>query len=140
MRYFGGYWVHPLAHFQPLQAISQRFMIKIQLVLVKYLRYRSLLLALPYPYFVDGYGTTGIPEKELLRRGSGLVQRAGLHRMSRGKYLSLEEARKADQLDRFAKEHPSQGDEKAFDRMLNGMASGKLTTASQTSTLDACDD
>ena len=27
--------------------------------------------------------------------------------MSRGKYLSLEEARKADQLKQFGKEHPS---------------------------------
>ena len=35
--------------------------------------------------------------------------------MSRGKYLSLEEARKADQLILFGKEHPSEGDEPAFD-------------------------
>lgn len=42
--------------------------------------------------------------------------------MSRGKYLSLEEARKANQLDRFAKEHPSEGDEKAFDEALRRMA------------------
>lgn len=34
--------------------------------------------------------------------------------MSRGKHLSLEEARKADQLDQFAKEHPSKGDEDAY--------------------------
>ncbi len=29
--------------------------------------------------------------------------------MARGKYLSLEEARKAKKLDRFAKEHPTKG-------------------------------
>jgi len=42
--------------------------------------------------------------------------------MARGKYLSLEEARKAKQLDRFAKEHHTEGDEAAFDRMLDRMA------------------
>jgi hypothetical protein len=45
--------------------------------------------------------------------------------MSRGKYLSLEEARKLQQLDRFAKEHPSQGNEEAFDELLNAMAKEK---------------
>ena len=42
--------------------------------------------------------------------------------MSRGKYLSLEEARKADQLKQFAKEHPSEGDEKQFDKVFERMA------------------
>ena len=42
--------------------------------------------------------------------------------MSRGKYLSLEEARKANQLKQFAKEHPSKGDEKQFDRVFKKMA------------------
>jgi hypothetical protein len=32
--------------------------------------------------------------------------------MARGKYLSLEEARKMGNLDQFAKEHPSQADER----------------------------
>jgi len=32
--------------------------------------------------------------------------------MSQGKYLSLEEARKLGKLDQFAKEHPSQADER----------------------------
>lgn len=32
--------------------------------------------------------------------------------MARGKYLSLEEARKMRHLDRFANEHPSVGDKK----------------------------
>lgn len=42
--------------------------------------------------------------------------------MARGKYLSLEEARKADQLKQFAKEHETKGDEKLFDETLNRMA------------------
>lgn len=42
--------------------------------------------------------------------------------MSTGKYLSLEEARKLKNLDRFAKEHPSEGDEKAFDELLGRMS------------------
>lgn len=42
--------------------------------------------------------------------------------MARGKYLSLEEARKAGQLEQFAKEHPSEGDEKQFDRLFVKMA------------------
>lgn len=45
--------------------------------------------------------------------------------MARGKYLSLEEARKKDQLDRFCKEHPYEGDEKDFDELLDAMAEGK---------------
>ena len=36
--------------------------------------------------------------------------------MATGKYLSLEEARKQDRLDRFCKEHPSTGDRDQFDR------------------------
>jgi hypothetical protein len=42
--------------------------------------------------------------------------------MPRGKYLSLEEARKSGKLDRFAKEHPSEGDRKRFNRLLEEMA------------------
>ena len=42
--------------------------------------------------------------------------------MSRGKHLSLEEARKADQLKQFCKEHPSKGNKKLFDETLNLMA------------------
>lgn len=45
--------------------------------------------------------------------------------MSRGKYLSLEEARKKKTLDRFAKEHPSEGDKGAFDRALDAMVKKK---------------
>ena len=42
--------------------------------------------------------------------------------MARGKYLSLEEARKAKQLDGFAKEHPTKGRKKQFDELLTRMA------------------
>lgn len=45
--------------------------------------------------------------------------------MSRGKHLSLEEARNAKQLDRYAKEHPSVGDEESFDQLLERMAKSK---------------
>ena len=37
--------------------------------------------------------------------------------MSRGKYLSLEEAQKSGKLKQFAKEHPSKGDKRAFDEL-----------------------
>lgn len=47
--------------------------------------------------------------------------------MSRGKYLSLEEARKKDKqgkdkLYQFANEHPSDGDAKKFDQLFQAMA------------------
>lgn len=42
--------------------------------------------------------------------------------MAQGKYLSLEEARKAKKLDRFAAEHPTKGCGKAFDALLQRMA------------------
>jgi hypothetical protein len=45
--------------------------------------------------------------------------------VSRGKYLSLEEARKQGKLDRFAKEHPTEGDEKKFDALLEAMTNAK---------------
>ena len=45
--------------------------------------------------------------------------------MATGKYLSLEEARKAKKLKRFAKEHPTKGDKKKFDALLNRMAKFK---------------
>ncbi len=46
--------------------------------------------------------------------------------MSRGKYLSLEEARKSGDLKRFAKEHPMEGDRERFDRLLEAMSQGVL--------------
>ena len=46
--------------------------------------------------------------------------------MARGKYLSLEEARKIKGgLKRFAKEHPSKADER-FPKLLEAMARGLL--------------
>lgn len=54
--------------------------------------------------------------------------------MSRGKYLSLDEARKKrGGLDRFAKEHPSEGDEREFDDALKAMVSGKPRAKGRTS-------
>jgi hypothetical protein len=52
--------------------------------------------------------------------------------MSRGKYLSLPEARKKKQFDRFAKEHPSEGDSAELDRLL-GEFSKTPESADQTS-------
>ncbi len=45
--------------------------------------------------------------------------------MARGKYLSLEEARRLKKLGRFCKEHPSEGDERLFDRLLDAMSRQK---------------
>lgn len=47
--------------------------------------------------------------------------------VSRGKYLSLEEAREQDQLKQFAKEHPTKGEKETFDRLLDRMARPKKT-------------
>lgn len=49
--------------------------------------------------------------------------------MSRGKYLSLEEARRIGQLDRFCKEHPSEADRERFKRLLEAMSQGVLGEA-----------
>ncbi|GJL66840.1 MAG: hypothetical protein NPIRA05_18110 [Nitrospirales bacterium] len=53
--------------------------------------------------------------------------------MFRGKYLSLDEARKKskqgkDKFDRFCKEHPSTGKKKTFDQLLNVMAKSPQTS------------
>ena len=53
--------------------------------------------------------------------------------MSRGKYLSLPEARKKKQLDRFAKEHPSEGDADQLDELI-GKMSKTTESDDQTST------
>jgi hypothetical protein len=45
--------------------------------------------------------------------------------MARGKYLSLEEARQLAKLDEFAEEHPSEGDEKKFESLLDAMVHGE---------------
>ena len=41
--------------------------------------------------------------------------------MSISKYISLEETRKRNKLDRFIKEHPSEGDAKQFEDLLHNM-------------------
>ena len=45
--------------------------------------------------------------------------------MSIGKFISLEEAQKEKKLDRFTNEHPSIGDEDAFDSILAAMTKTK---------------
>ncbi len=53
--------------------------------------------------------------------------------MARGKYLSLEEARKGETkgetIERFCKEHPLEGDEKQFDRVFERMAKAEKEKA-----------
>jgi len=49
--------------------------------------------------------------------------------MSRGKYLSLEEARNRGVLDRFAKEHQTEADRDRFERLLKAMSQGVLEEA-----------
>jgi hypothetical protein len=49
--------------------------------------------------------------------------------MSRGKYLSLEEARKTGKLNRFAKEHPMEAERDRFERLLDAMSQGVLEEA-----------
>ena len=64
--------------------------------------------------------------------------------MARGKHLSLDEARKKKGgLARFAREHPSKGDEKRFDALLKAMASEKQSATDQTSSeadAEGCDE
>lgn len=49
--------------------------------------------------------------------------------MSRGKYLSLEEARHAGKLNQFCKEHPSEANRDRFERLLEAMSQGVLEEA-----------
>ncbi len=42
--------------------------------------------------------------------------------MAKGKYYSLEEARKKNDLEGFAKAHPTKGDRALFNDLLNRMA------------------
>ena len=51
--------------------------------------------------------------------------------MARGKYLSLEEARKMGKVDRFCKEHPSEGDWDVFDRTFDAMAGPDAKSSSR---------
>ena len=59
-------------------------------------------------------------------RQASLLEDEGL--MSRGKYSSLEEARNADQIDQFCKEHPSEGDKDRFAKLLSAMARKRPAT------------
>lgn len=59
--------------------------------------------------------------------------------MSRGKYLSLEEARQTGQLERFWKENPSQANRETFERLLDAMSRGALE-AEETSQPDRASD
>ena len=54
--------------------------------------------------------------------------------MSRGKYLSLEEARQQEKLDQFVKEHPNEGDQEAFNALMKGMAHGDRPTSAKKAT------
>lgn len=47
--------------------------------------------------------------------------------MSRGKYLSLEEARKKKDLEQFAIEHPSEGSKEQFEQLFQAMAKPPTT-------------
>ena len=49
--------------------------------------------------------------------------------MSRGKYLSLEEARKSGKIDRFCEAHPSKADRARFKALLEAMSQGALEEA-----------
>lgn len=64
--------------------------------------------------------------------------------MARGRYLSLEEARHLNRLDQFAKEHPSTGDERAFDALFHRMVSAaepeKPSAKRRTSDADPSED
>ncbi len=51
--------------------------------------------------------------------------------MARGKYLSLEEARRMERIDQFCKEHPSKGDWNQFDNALDAMASPDAKSSSK---------
>lgn len=55
--------------------------------------------------------------------------------MSIGKYISLEEARNNNQIDRFCKEHQSEGKEDEFDCILEAMIKPK--NDSKSSKVDA---
>lgn len=62
-------------------------------------------------------------------------------KMARGKYLSLEEARKSGKLNQFAKEHPGEGDAALWKRLFLSMAGVKTPPeADPASSRDESDD
>jgi cupin superfamily acireductone dioxygenase involved in methionine salvage len=59
--------------------------------------------------------------------------------MSRGKHLSLEEARKEKKLAQFIKEHPSEADKVRFEAVLGAMC-GSPPKDDQTSDAETSED
>ena len=53
------------------------------------------------------------------------------HDMARGKYLSLEEARRSGKIEQFCKEHPSKGDWQRFDDAFDAMAGPDAKSSSR---------
>ena len=53
--------------------------------------------------------------------------------MSRGKFLSLEEARQSGAFKQFCKEHPSEADRDRFLKLLSAMSQGVLEEAETSS-------
>ena len=51
--------------------------------------------------------------------------------MSRGKYLSLEEARQSEKIEQFCKEHPSKGDWNQFDAMMDWFSGPEAKSSSR---------
>ena len=51
--------------------------------------------------------------------------------MARGKYLSLEEARRSGKIERFCKEHPTKGDWNQFDAMMDSFAGPEAKSSSK---------
>ena len=51
--------------------------------------------------------------------------------MARGKYLSLEEARKLGKIDQFCKEHPSEAERERFEALLDAMCHGNPPKSSK---------
>ena len=56
--------------------------------------------------------------------------------MSRGKFLSLEEARQSGAFKQFCKEHPSEADRDRFLKLLSAMSQGVLEEEAGTSSPD----
>ena len=59
-----------------------------------------------------------------------MLRKLGI-KMARGKYLSLEEARKSGKIDQFCKEHPSEGDWGVFDKTFDAMAGSDAKSSSR---------
>jgi hypothetical protein len=51
--------------------------------------------------------------------------------MARGKYLSLEEARRLNQINQFCAEHPSRGNWKEFDALMDSFTSPDARSSSE---------